>query len=58
MKKEAYGSRINFIEVKNTDHFGILAPTNEIIAKKIVQDTAAESNISFTEAEVNQAFSR
>lgn len=58
MKKEAYGSRINFIEVKNTDHFGILAPTNEIIAKKIVQDTAAESNISFTEAEVNRAFSQ
>lgn len=58
MKKEAYGVPLNFIEVKNTDHFGILAPTNEIIAKKIVQDTAEESNISFTEAEVNQAFSQ
>jgi alpha/beta superfamily hydrolase len=57
MAKEAYGARINFIEAKNTDHFGILAPVNEIIAKKIRQDTTAESNISFTEAEINKAFS-
>jgi hypothetical protein len=58
MAKKAYGVRINFIEAKNTDHFGILAPTTEIIAKKILKDTAEESNISVTEAEVNQAFVR
>jgi dipeptidyl aminopeptidase/acylaminoacyl peptidase len=56
MAKETYSARVNFVEVKNTDHFGILAPTNEIIAKKIRQDTTEESNISLTEAEVNKAF--
>jgi hypothetical protein len=58
MAKETYSARVNFIEVKNTDHFGILAPTNEIIAKKILKDTGKDSNISFIEAEVNQAFPR
>jgi alpha/beta superfamily hydrolase len=58
MKKEAYGEQINFIEAKNTDHFGILAPVTEIIAKKILQDTAARSNISFTQAEIDRAFSK
>ncbi len=56
MAKESYGNQINFIEAKNTDHFGILAPANELIAKKILQDTAEKSNISFTEAEVNRVF--
>jgi acetyl esterase/lipase len=56
MAKKANNPRAHFIEVKNTDHFGILAPTNEIIAKKILQDTTEKSNIYFTEAEVNQAF--
>jgi hypothetical protein len=58
MAKKINNPLVHFIEAKNTDHFGILAPINEVIAKKILQDTAAKSNISVSEADVNQAFVR
>jgi dipeptidyl aminopeptidase/acylaminoacyl peptidase len=58
MAKKTNNPLVHFIEAKNTDHFGILAPINEVIAKKILQDTAEKNNISVSEAEVNQAFSR
>lgn len=58
MAKISTNPKIHFIEVKNTDHFGILAPTNEILAKKIIQDTGDVSNIAFSEAEVNKAFTK
>jgi hypothetical protein len=50
MAKKTNSPLANFIEAKNTDHFGILAPINE--------DTTEKMNISVFEAEVNQAFSR
>lgn len=48
--------KINFIEIENSDHFATLAPTNEIIAQKIIQDTGTVSNITFSKDEISRAF--
>ncbi len=41
-----------FFIVPGTDHFSVLAPTNELIAAKILADTGARSNIAFSEDEL------
>lgn len=46
--------KAHFIAVEGADHFNILAPTNRLIASKILGDTGETSNIAFTEAEVVQ----
>lgn len=44
---------IRFIEVPGKTHFSVLAPTNEVIASKILADTGATMGITFTDAEIN-----
>ncbi len=56
MAKISTNPNVHFIEIKRANHFAILAPTNELIAKKVLQDTGEASNISFSEDEVNQNF--
>jgi hypothetical protein len=56
MAKVSINPNIHFIEIKNANHFSTLAPTNELIAKKILQDTGEASSISFSEDEVNRNF--
>lgn len=58
MAKASTNSNAHFIEIEGMDHFATLAPTNEIIAQKILQDTAEVSNISFSKDEVNRASTR
>jgi dipeptidyl aminopeptidase/acylaminoacyl peptidase len=45
---------VRFVEIKGADHFTALAPANELIARKIQQDTNATCNITFSEEEVSQ----
>lgn len=56
MAKISTNPQVHFIELKDVGHFATLAPTNEIIARKILQDTGAVSNLSLTVDEVNRAF--
>lgn len=56
MAKFSTNANIHFIEIKKASHFATLAPTNQLIARKIVQDTGEISNLSFSEDEVNQNF--
>jgi acetyl esterase/lipase len=57
MKKISTNPRIHFIGAEGTDHFAILAPTNELLANKILQDRAGSAtNINISEKEVNQLF--
>jgi acetyl esterase/lipase len=58
MAKASTNSKAHFLEIDGVDHFATLAPMNEIIAQKILQDTGEVSNISFSKDEINQAFSR
>jgi acetyl esterase/lipase len=46
----------HFIEINNATHFSTLAPTNSLIAKKIIADTGEVCNITFSEDEVNRNF--
>ena len=56
MAQSPNNPQIHFIEIENSDHFATLAPTNEIIAQKIIQDTGTVSSITFSKDEVNRAF--
>jgi hypothetical protein len=41
--------------VKRANHFNLLAPLNRLIAEKILRDTGATRNLTFTE-EVGKLF--
>ncbi|MDB6129436.1 MAG: Peptidase [Verrucomicrobiales bacterium] len=58
MAKTSKNAQIHFIEVPGATHFTILAPLNELIARKILQDSANTNNISFTKEEVINTFSK
>jgi hypothetical protein len=58
MAADSTNPKLHFIAVKGADHFTILAPTTELIAQKILQDTGQVSSLSFTEEEVNKNFTR
>ncbi len=43
----------HFVPVRGVNHFSILAPINEVIARKILKDQGPKTNIAFTEADLN-----
>jgi acetyl esterase/lipase len=45
---------IRFLPVKGVNHFSILAPTNELIAAKILRDEAPTTQIAFSEQELSE----
>jgi dipeptidyl aminopeptidase/acylaminoacyl peptidase len=51
-------SLVHFVEARGADHFGVLGPTNELIAGKIIQDTGPSCNITLTSEEVSKPFGR
>jgi dipeptidyl aminopeptidase/acylaminoacyl peptidase len=58
MRRASKNSQVHFIAVGATDHFGILAPTNKLLAQKVLADTGPTSNLTVTEQEVNALFGR
>jgi acetyl esterase/lipase len=58
MSQSSKNPKAQFFLVKGASHFSILAPVNKVIAQKILADTGAESNISFTEGELDTLFGR
>ena len=58
MAKATHNPRAHFIEIRGASHFATLAPTNELLAKKVLQDTGEVSELSITSEEVNSHFSR
>jgi dipeptidyl aminopeptidase/acylaminoacyl peptidase len=50
--------KAHFYPVNGASHFSILAPTNRLIAQKILRDEGPETNIAFTAAELNKPFGR
>ena len=54
--------QISFHAVPGTDHFGVLAPTNRLIARKILEDARAEAGptttLAFTADELDAPFRR
>jgi dipeptidyl aminopeptidase/acylaminoacyl peptidase len=56
MAKISTNPKVRFLEIKGANHFSVLAPTNEIIAKKILRDRGKASNITFSKDEVKGVF--
>lgn len=49
-------SEVRFFVVKGANHFSVLAPVNEVIARKILADDGPKTNVSFTQQELNRLF--
>ncbi len=58
MAKSSTNPKVHFVPIQGASHFATLAPTNDLIARKILQDSGEVSNISITEDEVNRNFAR
>ena len=58
MAKASANAKLQFIEVKGADHFDVLAPINEFIARRILQDTGTECSITLSADEVNRHFAK
>ena len=56
LAKASTNVQVHFVTIQGATHFATLAPTNELLAKKIVQDTGAPGGSSLTEEEVNRLF--
>ena len=52
MARASTNPLIRFLPVKGVNHFSILAPTNELIAAKILRDDGPTTNLAFTENEL------
>lgn len=55
LQKAPHPANVSFYEVDSATHFSLLAPVTALVAEKIVADTSAHSNISFTHAELVRA---
>lgn len=58
MKRHSKNAQVHFITARGTDHFGILAPTNQLLAQKVLADNGPTPNLSVTEEEVSRLFGR
>lgn len=56
MKKATSNRWIQFYPVSGADHFSTLAPTNRLIAKKILGDSGPVCDIAFTVEQLRQPF--
>jgi acetyl esterase/lipase len=58
MQRSSTNPLVHFLPVQGASHFSVLAPTNQLIARKILEDEGPTSNLTLTEAELNQPFAR
>jgi len=58
MAARSNNSAAHFFLIPGADHFSVLGPTTGLIARKILNDTGAEPNLAFTQAELDQLFAR
>ena len=53
MAHDSKNPLIRFYPIEGFTHFSILAPTNELIATKILRDDGPTTEIAFSEQELN-----
>jgi hypothetical protein len=58
MARASTNPRVHFLKVRKANHFSLLAPTNRLIAQKILLDKGPDSKLAFTEEEVSKTFTR
>lgn len=58
MARRSKNPLVHCLAVKGADHFSILAPTNQLIARRVLSDSGPTTILSFTEAELAAPFGR
>ncbi len=58
MQQSSSNSQVQFFPVPAADHFSALAPTNRLIAQKIIADNGEKCSLSFTKDELANNFGR
>ena len=54
MERSANSPLIHFFSVSGANHFSVLGPTNNLIARKILADTGPQLNIKFSSEELDR----
>ena len=54
MEQASTNPNVHFLAVSGKDHFGTLAPTNRLIAAKLLRDDGPTTNLKFTEEELGK----
>jgi dipeptidyl aminopeptidase/acylaminoacyl peptidase len=55
MKEKNKNTKVQFFEISGGDHFSILNPFNDLLAKKILADTGRECAITITKEDIKAA---
>ena len=58
MARSSSNPKAHFIAIEGASHFATLAPTNALLAQKILHDSGQVSDLSLSEAEVNRNFAQ
>lgn len=58
MARSNTNPKAHFLAIEGATHFSTLAPTNALLAQKILHDSGATSNISLSEDELNRNFAQ
>lgn len=58
MARSSTNPQAHFLAVRSGNHFNILAPTNRLIADKILRDDGPTCNLMFTAEEFSKAFAK
>jgi len=58
MSRESQNPNLHFYPARGATHFNVLAPTNKLIASKVLRDDGPACNLAFTEDEVNQSMKK
>jgi pimeloyl-ACP methyl ester carboxylesterase len=58
MTRSSTNPRARFLPVRGANHFSILAPTNRLLAARILRDDGPECNLTFTEEELSKPFGK
>ena len=58
LQRATHNPQLHFHPVVGANHFSVLAPTNQLIARKILDDVGPTSNITFTTDELDALFQR
>jgi hypothetical protein len=58
MAKSSTNAKAHFFGVRGANHFDLLAPTNRLIAQKILRDDGPTCNLTFSEEEVGKPFAQ
>ncbi len=58
MSRATTNPMVHFLPARGASHLNVLAPTNALIARKILADQGATCNLTLTEEEVSRPFAR